>query len=163
VTGGDIEVDVAAWCELPGSRASTSSVPSLVPNFEELPMRFVPTRIHGVADWLMGALLVMLPWLVDLDRGGPEGLVPLTLGLAALMVTFFTDHELGVVRRIPMVGHLWVDGLAGALLAASPWLFGFADRVWLPHLALGLTEVVAAFVTRLEPADRTLSAAHARV
>jgi hypothetical protein len=117
-------------------------------------MRFVPTRVHGIADWLMGALLVALPWLVGLDRGGPEGWLPMALGAAALVVTFFTDHEMGVVRRIPMVGHLWVDGLAGALLAASPWLFGFADRVWLPHLALGLTEVVAALVTKLHPADR---------
>ena len=121
-------------------------------------MRFVPTRVHGVADWLMGALLVALPWLLGLDRGGPEGLVPLTLGAAALVVTFFTDHELGIMRRIPMPMHLWVDGLAGALLAASPWLFGFADRVWLPHVALGLTEIVAAFVTQRQPADRTRTA-----
>ena len=117
-------------------------------------MRFVPTRVHGIADWLMGALLVALSWLVGLDRTGPEGWLPMALGAAALVVTFFTDHELGVVRRIPMVGHLWVDGLAGALLAASPWLFGFADRVWLPHVALGLTEVVASLVTKLHPADR---------
>jgi hypothetical protein len=106
----------------------------------------------------MGALLVALPWLFGLDRGSPAALVPMTLGAAALAVTFFTDHELGVVRRIPMAAHLWVDGLAGALLASSPWLFGFADRVWLPHLALGLTEVAAAFVTQLHPADRTRDA-----
>lgn len=117
-------------------------------------MRFVPTRVHGVADWLMGALLVALPWLLALDRGSAEGLIPLGLGAAALLVTFFTDHELGVVRRIPMTAHLWVDGLAGALLATSPWLFGFADRVWLPHLMLGLTEVVASLVTKVQPADR---------
>jgi len=117
-------------------------------------MRFVPTRVHGIADWLLGALLVALPWLLGLDRGSPEGWLPIALGAMGLAVTFFTDHEMGVVRRIPMVGHLWVDGLAGTLLAASPWLFGFADRVWLPHLALGLTELVAALVTKLYPADR---------
>jgi len=125
-------------------------------------MRFVPTRVHGVADWLLGALLVALPWLLGLDRGSAEGLVPMALGAAALVVTFFTDHELGVMRRIPMSGHLWVDGLSGALLAASPWLFGFADRVWLPHLVLGLTEVVASLVTKLQPADRTRPAGGGR-
>jgi hypothetical protein len=114
-------------------------------------MRFVPTRVHGVADWLMGTVLVALPWLLGLDPARPEGMIPMGIGLAGLAVTFFTDHELGVVRRIPMVGHLWVDGLAGVLLAASPWLFGFADRVWVPHVALGLTELVAAFVTKLHP------------
>ncbi|CAA9348448.1 MAG: hypothetical protein AVDCRST_MAG11-3369 [uncultured Gemmatimonadaceae bacterium] len=30
-------------------------------------MRFVPTRVHGIADWRMGVLLVTLPWLVGLD------------------------------------------------------------------------------------------------
>jgi hypothetical protein len=124
------------------------------PSSEDFPMRFLPTRVHGVADWLMGALLVALPWILGLDRGSPEGLVPLALGATALVVTFFTDHELGIVRRLPMPVHLWADGLSGALLAASPWLFGFADRVWLPHLALGLTEIVAALVTKLQPADR---------
>jgi len=117
-------------------------------------MRFLPTRVHGVVDWIMGALLVAFPWVFGLDRASPEAWVPMALGIAGLVVTFFTDHEFGVVRRIPMVGHLWVDGLAGALLAASPWLFGFADGVWLPHVALGLTEFAAAFVTKLHPTGR---------
>lgn len=117
-------------------------------------MRFVPTRVHGVADWLVGALLVALPFVMGLDRGAPEGWLPFAIGVTGLVVTFFTDHELGVVRKIPMSTHLIIDGLAGALLAASPWLLGFSDRVWGPHVVLGLTEVVAAFVTRLQPADR---------
>ncbi len=33
-------------------------------------MRFVPTRSHGVADWLVGALLIVLPWLLG-RRGTP--------------------------------------------------------------------------------------------
>ena len=116
-------------------------------------MRFVSTRIHGMADWLMGTLLIMLPALVGLDSSQPEGMVPMGIGIAGLVVTFFTDHELGVMRRIPMLGHLSVDAFAGALLAASPWLFGFADRTWIPHVTLGLVEVVAALVTKLHPAD----------
>ncbi|MBA3969217.1 MAG: SPW repeat protein, partial [Gemmatimonadetes bacterium] len=58
-----------------------------------------------------------------------------------------------VVRRIPMIGHLWVDGLGGLLLAASPWLFGFSEHVWMPHLVLGLAEFGAALVTKTIPAD----------
>ena len=116
-------------------------------------MRFLPTRVHGVIDWIMGLLLIALPWLFGFARGGAETWVPVLLGLTGLIVTFFTDHEFGVVRRIPMIGHLWVDGLAGFFLAASPWLLGFSDRAWLPHLLLGLIEFTAAFVTKTVPPE----------
>lgn len=117
-------------------------------------MRFVSTRVHGIIDWLMGLLLIALPWALGFARGGLETAVPVGLGIVGLLVTFFTDHEYGVVRRIPMTAHLAVDGVAGAVLAASPWVFGFADVVWVPHVTLGLTELVAAFVTQTSPADQ---------
>lgn len=116
-------------------------------------MRFVPTRIHGVADWLLGVLLIVVPWVLGFARGGAETWVFVALGVTGLLVTFFTNHEYGVVRKIPMIGHLWVDGLSGLLLAASPWVFGFADAVWIPHVVLGLTEFIAALVTKTVPPD----------
>ncbi len=121
-------------------------------------MRFVPTRIHGIADWLLGVLLIVVPYILGFARGGAETFVPVALGIAGLIVTFFTNHEYGVVRKIPMIGHLWVDGLSGVLLAASPWVFGFADAVWIPHVVLGLTEFVASLVTKTVPSYRARSA-----
>ena len=47
--------------------------------------------------------------------------------------------------------HLWIDGLAGALLAVSPWLFGFSELVWAPHLIVGLLEIGAALFTHTAP------------
>ncbi len=116
-------------------------------------MRFVPTRIHGIADWLLGVLLIAVPWILGFARGGAETFVPVALGVTGLIVTFFTNHEYGVVRKIPMIGHLWVDGLSGLLLAASPWVFGFADAVWIPHVVLGITEFIASLVTKTVPSD----------
>ncbi len=116
-------------------------------------MRFVPTRVHGVVDWIMAPLLIVVPWLFGFARGGAETWVPVALGIAGLIVTFFTDHEYGIMRKIPMIGHLWIDGLAGILLAASPWIFGFADTVWIPHVVLGLSEFAASLVTKTVPSD----------
>ncbi len=118
-------------------------------------MRFVPTRIHGIVDWIMGVLLIAVPWIFGFARGGAETWLPVALGIAGLVVTFFTAHEFGVVRKIPMIGHLWVDGVSGLLLAASPWIFGFAAVVWIPHLVLGLTEFIAALVTQTAPSNAT--------
>jgi hypothetical protein len=48
--------------------------------------------------------------------------------------------------------HLILDGAAGALLAASPWLLGFAHQVRWPHLAFGLFSVIASLITRTRTA-----------
>jgi hypothetical protein len=53
-----------------------------------------------------------------------------------------------------MSAHLTVDVLTGALLAASPWLFGFADEVRLPHLLLGVGEIGSALTTQTRPGHR---------
>jgi hypothetical protein len=64
----------------------------------------------------------------------------------------FTDYELGISKGISMGTHLTLDLMSGVLLAASPWLFGFADDVYVPHLVLGIFEIGAALMTRRDPA-----------
>ena len=114
-------------------------------------MRFIPTRVHGIADYAMGGLLIVAPWLLGFAAGGAETWVPVILGFGAIGYSLFTDYELGLVRRIPMRTHLGLDAASGAVLAASPWLFGFAELVYLPHLILGLLEIGAALTTRTTP------------
>jgi len=99
----------------------------------------------------MGALLIAAPWIFDFDRGGAETWVPVILGVAMIGLALVTDYELGVSRRISMRTHLMIDLISGALLAVSPWLFGFNEYVWAPHLILGLLEIGAALTTKLHP------------
>ncbi len=111
----------------------------------------IPTRVHGVLDYLMGVLLIAAPWLLGFATGGPEQWAPVVAGAAALLYSLFTDYELGLVRKIQMPVHLLLDGLAGAALIASPWVLGFDEKVWIPHVAAGALEVVAAFFTNTIP------------
>lgn len=67
-----------------------------------------------------------------------------------------TDYELSIAKLIPTPLHLGVDAADGALLAASPWLFGFADRVAWPHLVLDLAEIGAALMTQTRPHQRSV-------
>lgn len=114
-------------------------------------MRFIPTRIHGMVDYIMGVLLIALPWLFGFARGGAETWVPVILGLGVIVYSLFTDYELGAVKSISMSTHLALDGLGGLILAVSPWLFGFATFVWAPHLVLGLLEIGASVFTETMP------------
>jgi hypothetical protein len=111
-------------------------------------MRIISTKAHGVMDYLMGVLLIAAPWLFDFARGGAETWIPVILGAGAIVYSLITDYEYSISKTIPMRTHLTLDLLSGLLLAASPWLFGFNDYVYVPHLILGLAEVGASVMTQ---------------
>ncbi len=121
-------------------------------------MRLFTTRVHGVLDYTVGLLLMGLPWIAGFARGGAETWVPVAAGAAAIAYSLLTDYELGVVKRLPMAVHLWLDGFSGVLLAVSPWLFGFDEQVWIPHVAAGAFEVIAALTTDTIPGYERRSA-----
>lgn len=111
-------------------------------------MKFIPTKMHGFLDYLFGILLIAMPWILEYSPGSIEGMVLWMAGTFAFVYSIFTKYELGLIRVLPMPGHLLLDIMSGILLAASPWLFGFADTVYLPHLLLGLFEIVVASLTK---------------
>jgi hypothetical protein len=50
-----------------------------------------------------------------------------------------------------MAVHNLFDIGAGAFLALSPWIFGFADEgtnVWLPHVVVGLAAIFLGLTTK---------------
>ena len=110
-------------------------------------------------DYLIGVLLIMAPWLFNFDHEGAETWVPVLLGAGVILYSLFTDYELGMVRRIAMPTHLMLDLGGGLLLALSPWVFGFSDYVWQPHLIVGLLEIGTSLMTRRVP-DTGHRAAH---
>lgn len=115
-------------------------------------MRFISTRAHGALDYLMGLLLIVSPWLFGFAEGGAETWVPVIVGASALLYSLLTNYEMGFLSHtIPMSTHLWLDALSGVFLAASPWLFGFAEFVWVPHVVFGLLEIGASLFTHTTP------------
>ncbi|WP_104202153.1 SPW repeat domain-containing protein [Billgrantia saliphila] len=114
-------------------------------------MRFISTRVHGMVDYLMGLLLIVAPFIFGFATGGAAQWVPIILGVVMLAQAIMTKYELGLMHLIPMPTHLIMDLLSGVLLLISPWLFGFADVVYLPHVILGLLEIGASLTTEKEP------------
>jgi hypothetical protein len=117
-------------------------------------MKIISTKAHGMLDYLMGLLLIASPWLFDFARGGAEQWVPVILGASTILYSLFTDYEYGAVRRLSMRTHLALDLASGVLLAASPWIFNFDEYVYLPHLILGIAEIVAVVMTDPVPERR---------
>lgn len=113
-------------------------------------MRFLPTRLHGAIDYLWGLALLATPWLLGYADVTAAKWLAVVFGVGAILYSLVTDYELGLLRLLPMPLHLVLDGIGGAFLAASPFLFGFADRVYLPHLLFGLFSVLASLITRTD-------------
>jgi hypothetical protein len=119
--------------------------------------RLIPTKVHGVLDYVTGAVLLAAPELFRLKDVPASAAAPRAAGAAASVYSLLTDYELGAVRVIPMRVHLVLDALSGALLAASPWVLGYARagrRYWAPHAAVGVAEIAAALVSRSDTAAR---------
>jgi hypothetical protein len=114
-------------------------------------MRFIPTKFHAPLDYIVGAALIAAPWIFQFSEHTAATVVPIVLGIGLIVYSLFTNYELGVWKVAPMAVHNLIDIVAGAVLAASPWLFGFADEsanVWVPHLVVGLAAIFLGLTTK---------------
>ena len=116
-------------------------------------MARISTRTHGLLDFIVPAGLVLVPKLLGFADNEKASRVPRMMAASHVAYSLFTDYERGLVRKLPMKGHLALDAGSALFLAASPWLLGFAGRVAAPHLAAGLMELGIAATTEREPRD----------
>ena len=113
-------------------------------------MRFIPTKFHAPLDYIVGAALIAAPWIFQFSEHKAATVVPIVLGIGLIAYSLFTNYELGVWKVAPMAVHNLIDIAAGTLLAASPWIFGFADEaanVWVPHLIVGIAAIFLGLTT----------------
>jgi hypothetical protein len=88
-------------------------------------MHILKPRPHGVIDYAAIVLLAAAPSLFGFD-GTPETLCYAIAGIY-LVMSLFTAYPLGLVKAIPFTAHGGVELVLAPLLAALPWLAGFAD------------------------------------
>ena len=120
-------------------------------------IRFLPTSVHGVLDYIVGIALIAAPFLFGFAYvGGIAVYLPIILGIGLILYSLVTKYELGVpgIKFIPMPYHLIFDFIAAVLLAVSPFLFGFSSKplnVWLPHLVVGIAVILVVLVSQTHP------------
>ncbi len=113
-------------------------------------MRFLPTSIHGIVDYLAGIMILVLPWLFDWEDN-VKGVMTV-LGLGIILYSLLTDYELGISRRIPMSTHLLLDALGGIVLIVWPFVFGVDDSTTRTvMIILGVFEIGASLITQTVP------------
>ena len=114
-------------------------------------MRFIPTKFHAPLDYIVGAVLIAAPWIFQFSDSDAATAVSIALGVGLIAYSLFTNYELGVWRVAPMAVHNLIDIVAGALLAVSPWLFGFGEdgtNYWAPFVVIGVAAIFLGLTTK---------------
>ena len=113
-------------------------------------MRFVTKTIHAYLDYPVAALLMAMPFLLQLGSSNPLAKwLSVATGLAALVLTIFTDHKLGIIRVLPYSFHLAVDFLVGVVFVIAPFALGLSgiDAIFYWANAAAVLTVVSAHWT----------------
>jgi hypothetical protein len=114
-------------------------------------MQIIDTKNHAYIDYIVGIILIAAAYLLNFQSENTPNIVLYASGSWALLYSLLTKYELGLLKVIPINIHLMLDTISGTFLATSPWLLGFADKVFLPHLILGLLTIGAAVITSIKP------------
>lgn len=112
--------------------------------------------MHAAAEPLLVALLIAAPFLFGFDDVGSATAVSIVAGLLILLVSMSTCWRLSLVKVVPLLVHAMADLGLGALLVASPFLFGFHDDSGAAtafFMLFGITEILATLGTRWTAED----------
>ncbi len=83
--------------------------------------------VHGVIEYLAGALFIAAPFLFGFDSGAATAL-SIIAGVLVLIVAATTATATGIIDGIPIAAHVVLDFALAGLLIASPFLFGFSEE-----------------------------------
>jgi hypothetical protein len=86
-----------------------------------------PAFVHGLVEYLAGALFIAHPLVVGYDSGAATA-VSIVIGVVLIAVAASTDWGLSLNNQIPKAAHFALDWVLAGVLIASPFLFGFSGE-----------------------------------
>ena len=109
-------------------------------------MRILPTMLHGMLDYLVGLIVVILPFALGL-YGLQQGAL-IFLGVLVILYSAVTDYEMGLIRYLRIRFHLFLDALFGLAMLLMPSLLDFPMGARWPNYLIGILALVLVAVTR---------------
>jgi hypothetical protein len=109
----------------------------------------VPAFVHGLVEYLAGALLIAAPFLFSFENDTATA-VSIVGGVLVLIVTASSALPTGLIKSIPVQAHAVIDFAVAAALIASPFLFGFSDdgTATAFFIVLGVVHLLLTIATR---------------
>ena len=86
----------------------------------------ISPAVHGVLDYVLGAILIAAPFVLGFDSDTATT-VCVVAGIAELGVAMTTAWSRGIIKLIPPAVHGVIDYVFVVALIAAPFIFGFSD------------------------------------
>jgi hypothetical protein len=114
----------------------------------------IPAFVHGLLEYVAGALLIAAPFLFTFDSDTATA-VSLVAGVAVLIIAASTAMSTGLIKSIPVPAHVILDYALAIILIASPFLFGFDDdgTATAFFIVLGVVHLLLTIATRFQAAE----------
>ena len=114
-------------------------------------VRLLPAWLHAIADYAVGATLIV----VALAVGGDDKAVAtgVVVGAVVLAVSMLTRYPLGVWKVLPFTIHSAGDYLAAALLIGAPFALDFYDGdtgLSIFYLVAGVAVLAVSLITNYQ-------------
>jgi hypothetical protein len=117
----------------------------------------IPTKVHGVLDYVTALTLIVLPRL--LSWSAPVTMLLTVLGVTTVIYSLVTRYELGVAKLLPMKGHLALDAISGLGLLVAAFLVPSSGNGEMTGLiVLGLFELAVTLLSETHPSSEMLAA-----
>src|SRR3954451_14904627 len=109
----------------------------------------IPAFVHGLIEYVAGALLVAAPFLFSFDSGGAKA-VSIVAGVLVLVIAASSAMSTGLIKSIPVSAHVVLEYILAALLIAPPFIFGFSDdgTASVLFIVLGTLHLLVSIATR---------------
>jgi hypothetical protein len=105
------------------------------------------TRLHAYLDYFFSLFLMLAPAIFGFGEADRETIIPILAGMMICFYSFFTNYEGGLYPRLSVKMHYVLDLAIGVMVMFSPWLFGFHNSVYKPHVLIGLFISLIAIVS----------------
>lgn len=102
----------------------------------------IPLRVHNAIDYVIGAVLILSPYVFGFADIAAARNLYLVLGFGLIGYSLFTRYPYSVVKAIPLGVHMTMDVIAGIILMLGPSIFGYRGLITggqnALHFVLGL-------------------------
>ena len=114
----------------------------------------IPTKVHGVLDYVTAGMLWALPALLGWDETLTRRVRLAAVGTVLYSAVTRYEWGFGPLKILPMAAHLALDGASGALFCAGPLLVSEEPSpVKNLLVGIGVFELLVTFNSQTQPQE----------